>query len=191
MQFITPRGDRRLNVRSEGPAIYDGNGRMIQPKSRRLYAEFGEGIPEPFWALAKQLFPYYADQTEKPIERYGGFYDSLIDQQQRGWTDEEREVIEQKLLQVGGDYVRVEVPKAPVPYASYPKQRKIHGRRTLDHVIEDISKAVVSERELKGEDLTPAIVAYERDHEDEHSAAIIAAVTALKEQEAEETLVAA
>lgn len=183
MQFLTPRGDRRLIVRSEGPAIYDQAGRMIKPKARRLYADIGEGIPAPYWELAKELFPAYAEQTEKPIERYGGFYDSIVDQQQRGWTDEEREVIEQKFLEVGGDYVRVELPKAPLPYAAYEKQRKIHGRRTLEHVISDIKQVVSNERELKGEDLVPAILAYERDHADEHSQAIVEALEPVAEPE--------
>ena len=186
MQFLN--GDPTLvSLRSEIPALYDQGGRkMIAPKQRRLFAKFERGIPA--WAIpiAESTFDFATMPPERSVAQWCGFYDSEADQIQRGWTNDERSVIELALVE--RNYLAVEKPRSEIPYPSYLKQRKIHGKRTVEHVLTDIRATLDMTGESAGK-----VIAYESDHTDEHSQAIIDALSASAAPvtESEEDLVAA
>jgi len=184
MQFICASGDHTVVVRSDTPAIFNEKGQMLYPKKQRLFAKFRRGIPSPFMAAAQEHFPKW-DRPERPLSLFGGFFDSEMERESYGWDDEELAEVERVLL-TRPQVFRVELKKAAVPYRDYLKDRKVHGKRTVEHAI----KAILDRLDARG-DGPEGVVAYERDHEDEHSAAIIEAVTAVPPDADEEELVAA
>lgn len=183
MRFVT-NAPHTVVVSSEVPAIYDAQGRMLHPKKERLFAKFMRGIPTPFVPLAKEKFAKW-DRPERPLDQYGGYFDSEAEAASRGWTPEQREAVEELLL-TRPQIFRVEFEKAALPYPAYPKHRKVHGKRTVEHVVTDILATLA----LTG-DTPDKVIAYENDHPDENSAAIIAALQAPLDTEPEEQLVAA
>lgn len=186
MQFIH-EDSIHFNVRSETPALHDPATRqMVSPKRRRVYVDFVRGAAPAFAVeFAKTVWP---EMRKKPAEisyeRWLAFYDSVQAQNEHGWTDEEREAIESKLAAQG--YVQVSKPKLPAPYPKYDTHRKTAGKRTLEHVIRDISAAF----ESTGFDVDLA-VAYEA--ENGGSAEVIEALKALGAPETadEEQVIAA
>jgi hypothetical protein len=183
MQFVAASGDITVVVRTVIPAIYNDKGQMLHPQKQRLFAKFRKGIPTPFIPAAMEKFQSW-DRPERPLALHGGFFDSKTEAENWGWSDEELALVEEKLL-ARPQILRVELPKAGVPYPTYLKHRNLKGKRTIEHVLKDILATL----EATGID-PDAVVRYETDHPDENSEAIIAAVTALPEPD-EEELVAA
>ncbi len=182
LQFLA-ENPVHVNVRSED-AQYNSTGRKVKTLQRRIFAKFNRGIPA--WAvpLAETTFDFSHMPPERTVEQWCGFYDSEGDQIRMDWTDEERETIEARLVDLG--YLLVEKPKAPAPYPTYAKQRRLQGQRTVKHVIEDI-KATLEQTGIDPGD----VIAYEVDHLDKDSQAIIDAFTkAATEAEAEEMVTA-
>lgn len=170
MQFLAP-DPLHVVIRNEDPALFDSRGRMVKPKGRRLYAKFRRGLPGEAVSAAVAAFDTGRLPEDMTPGRWFCLYDSNLDQQQMGWTDSEREAIEAKLIELG--HLRFEAQKSDVPYDNYLKHRKVHGKRTVEHAIRDIVSAV----ELVG--VSPdRIEAYERDHADESSDAILEGVRA-------------
>jgi hypothetical protein len=182
--FFLEKDPVHVTVRSED-AQFNSNGRKIKTLKRRVFAKFQRGIP--VWAvpLATESFDFSMMPPERTIDQWCGFYDSEADQLRMDWTDEEREAIEQHLI--SANYTQVARPLADVPYPTYLKQRKVQGKRTIQHAIAEI----VATLETTGID-PGDVIGYESDHFDSNSQAIIEAVSA---QEAptpdEEELVAA
>jgi hypothetical protein len=111
-------------------------------------------------------------EGEDPVTRLATF-DSHLAQQLNGWTDEERQIVEATVRATQcADHVVVETPKVPAPYAKYDQHRKTAGRRTLEHVLADITTAY----ETSGFDLGQAVM-YER--ENLNDPAVISALEAL------------
>lgn len=186
MQFIDEDAVHVV-VRSETPALYDPATRqMVAAKRRRVYAKFTRGTaPSYAIELAKQMFGFNKKPAEIAVERWCAFYDSKQAQYEFGWTDEEREAIEERLIRQG--YVQAEKPKLPAPYRNYDAHRKTVGKRTIEHVIADITATF----EAAGFDIDAA-AAYEA--ENGNSPEVLAALAALKpaaEPEAEEQVIAA
>lgn len=150
-------------VRNDQEPIHDTDGRLIAPGKHRITAKFRRG-EAPSWAWPEaRTFPFAKLPVNMTAERWVSFYDSVEEQAREGWTNEERELVEAKLAT--RDYiVPVEPTKASAPYPAYQKHRRIHGKRTLAHVAEDIRSALESSGIPLGE-----VFAYERDHADEHS----------------------
>jgi hypothetical protein len=151
--------------------------------SRRVFAEFRRGgVPD--WALpiAESTFKMNGKSPEIPARMFLCTYDSELDQKERNWTDAERADIEAKLRETGG-VVEISPPKVEAPWPAYDKLT-VHGRRTLEHVVEKIVTKV------QEDEYDPAEVArYER--ENLKRPEVIAALEALVEKEPEDTLVAA
>lgn len=132
-------------VASEQPAIYDVKGRMVQPKTRRLFARFQRGAAPQYAievALATLDFRKIHQTVgggEFPRERWFGYYDSRQAQQQNGWTEDEHDRIVGRLRELG--YLEVEPKKATPPWPAYDKL-VAHGRRTTEMVVQKILERV-------------------------------------------------
>lgn len=143
MQFIA-ENEPQVFVRSENPAVYDTKGRLVQPKSRRVSAEFKRGTA-PAFAREKGVkafqFNGLPDSGITP-EQWLSYYDSVAAQSQFGWTDEEREAIEEKLLAQG--YMQVELDRLKAPWPAYGKL-VAQGARTIEKVAAKIAEKVVED----------------------------------------------
>lgn len=148
-------------VSSEQPPIYDVKGRMVQPKTRKVWAKFQRGIaPQYAIDVALKSFGFRKIHQvsigggEFPRERWFGYYNSREAQREHGWTDDEHEMIVERLRSAG--YLEVEPVKMAPPWPSYDKL-VAQGRRTPEMVVEKILAKI----EEDGYD--PAVVAaYER-----------------------------
>lgn len=165
-------------VKSETREVFDTRGRLVQPKERRLFAKFRRG-EAPDWArkIGEEMFEMRQRPEDVPPAQWLSAYDSFEAQQQENLTDSERVLIEQRLLELG--YTTVERPKLPAPYPMYDKHRKVHGKRTVEHAIADITAAY----ETAGFSVDAA-VAYEL--QEQADPQVLAALEALRPVEAEE-----
>lgn len=128
MQFIA-EDPVHVVVRLAGPALHDTHGRMITHPQRALYAKFERGAA-PAWAIdvALQHFEFRKKPQDISVNRWVAYYDSIEDQVRRGWTDEERKAIEDKLVN-HHDSILVETPRMEKPWPLIEDLRP-HGRRT-------------------------------------------------------------
>lgn len=122
---------------------------------------------------------------EDPIHRLSSF-DSLWAQSVNGWTDEEREIVEERVRTGPGngvDYVVVDTPRVPAPWPGYDSLT-VQGRRTIQLVAEKIAA-------MTADTGTPPshVLAYER--ENLNRPEVLAAVTALTAEEPAEELIEA
>jgi hypothetical protein len=154
MLFMSER-QKAVTVRNEKPVFNVKTGEQIG-KIRRLHANLERGYM-PAWAvaIAEETFTMGGKPPTVPIHRWIATYDSAVAQRLEGWDDEERALIEAKLL-AQGDVVLIEPPKVEAPYAQYDKHRKVVGKRTLEQALADITASY----ELAGFDIDQA-VAYE------------------------------
>lgn len=182
MQFIA-ENEPQVFVRSENPAVYDTKGRLVQPKSRRVSAEFKRGTA-PAFAREKGLkafeFKGLPDSGISPGQ-WLSYYDSVHAQTQFGWTDEEREAIEAKLLEQG--YMRVEPDCRNAPWPAYDKL-VAQGARTVEKVAAKIAEKVAEDGYDPAE-----VIAYER--ENLNRPEVLAALTEEPAEAEPESLVAA
>ena len=152
--------------------------------TRRVSAEFRRGgIPD--WASEKavSMFEMRGKSADIPAGQWLCTYDSVEDQLRKGWTDEERALIEETLAKQN-DVRVVEREKVAAPYKMYDQHRKVVGKRTVAHAAKDIREAY----ESAGFDVAQA-VAYEK--QEGGPDALVAALEALVAPEPEEELVAA
>jgi hypothetical protein len=173
-------------VRSEGPALFDTKGQMVEKKKRRVFARFERSMA-PHWVreldVAKNL-----RMDARPENMLPGnwlcFYSVEGDAQRHGWTAEEQDAIRERLDRTEGA-VKVERPRLAAPWPAYDKLTVV-GRRTAEIVGEKIAETV---KELE---LDPAyVIAYEEQNENRE--AVIAAVRATVpvEETEDEPLIAA
>lgn len=142
-------------VASEQKPIFDGRGRMVQPKVRRLWAKFQRGIaPEYAQKVALDTFGFRKIHEGVERERWFGYYNSRDAQLQNGWTDEEHDLIVAKLRDQ--DYLEVKPVKLPAPWPAYDKL-VTQGQRKIEHVAEKIVASV-----LEGGYDAAEVAAYER-----------------------------
>ncbi len=155
MLFVSER-QKDVTVRNEKLVFSPASGEKIGIV-RRVAAKMERGYI-PAWALPIVLdtFSMGGKPPSVPPHRWLASYDSALAQKQFGWTDDERALIEAKLL-AQGDVVMLTQPKLEAPYARYDLHRKLAGRRVLEHVLKDIQDAY----EGAGFDIDKA-VAYER-----------------------------
>lgn len=186
----------RFEVRPEVPAVYDTKGRVVSPKQRRVFVQFGRGsAPAYAHKIGLDAFefatkPTYEGGSVFPSELWLCYYDSEAGQQIQGWTDEERAEIEAHLPTCPGVLI-VERPKLKAPWPAYAKTRKLQGRRTADVVVEEIAATVASTGTDPGD-----VIAYERQEQKSGWELVVARMEALlaegqTEQEETEPLVAA
>ena len=80
-------------------------------------------------------------RDEDPFETRIGWWDSIAAQAEYGWSDEDREFAEKRVLEIADPNVLVvEEVKVLAPYGKYDQHRKTQGKRTLDHVLADITQ---------------------------------------------------
>jgi hypothetical protein len=172
-----------VTVRRMIPVFSQKTGERIGT-DRRVFAEFIRGgVPQ--WAMptAEKTFQLHLKPEGISADRWLCYYDSDADQASRGWTDEERQMIEAK-LDKDPRIVRIEAPKLTAPYQKYDAHRNIKGQRTVAHAIKDI----LATYEAAGFDVQHAI-AYER--QELNDPEVIAALVGLDAPaEVEEELVA-
>ena len=183
MLFASER-QKEVTVRNEKPIFSPTSGERIELR-RRVFAKMERGyIPE--WAnqLVLDTFSMGGKPPSVPPHRWIATYDSALDQQLRKWTDEERALIEKKLLEQG-DVIVLTPPVVEAPYALYEAHRKVSGRRTLEHVLKDVQDAYA----VAGFDVEQAL-AFER--QNLNDPAVVAALEGLRPvvADAEELIVA-
>lgn len=166
-------------VRSEKKNYSPASGEHIGT-DRKLYAEFKRG-GAPAWVIeeAKKHFTFAGKSQDETHAQALAVYDSIQDQQQKGWTDEERTMIEEFLVK--RNYLAIEKPKVAPPFDNYVKLTTAQGKRTIELVVEKVLE-FVNDLGVKPD----SIVVFERDHPRKESQAIVAAVSALSEPEEEE-----
>lgn len=155
MLFISENPENKV-VRSAVKALFDDKGRQIRQPQRRLAAKFQRGMA-PLWAqkIGEETF----EMLNRPAEIPAGAWLAAFDTEAGDFTEEERAAVEERLLDRPG-VVRVEKPRIPAPYPMYDKHRRVAGRRTVEHVIADITSAY----ETAGFDVEHA-VAYELEND--------------------------
>jgi hypothetical protein len=178
---LTPkRGDRFVLFINDDPvdvrvrsADRDDKGRLLRGGKKQLSAKFQRGAA-PGYArkIGAETFVMTTRPPEVAAEDWLSAFDSNAAQEQWGWTDDERELVEQRLLEQR--YLAVEPPKVEAPYPRYVEHRKVHGQRKIEHAIKDI----VAAYEATGFDVDAAI-AFER--QEGNSDAVVAALEGLKD----------
>ena len=160
MQLLSCSPNLRIDIREERRNFTPKGDEL--PKSPELYVKFwnGGGAPDHLKARVEELpgFRQGIGPEDDPFLTRIGWWDSVVAQADHGWSDEDRVFVEERILQVGDPNVLVitEV-QLPAPYDKYDQHRKTQGKRTLDHVIADITATY----ELAGFDVEDA-VAYEK-----------------------------
>lgn len=171
-----------ITVRSQKKVYSPKTGEHIDT-IRQLVAEFRKG-GVPTWALpiAENTFKMGGKPPGLPPQVWLNTYDSDLDAKERGWTEEEKALIEAKLRSKG--YIVEIVPTKPVaPWPTYDKI-VVQGKRTIVHVAEKIASEV-SEGGIDPAD----VIVYERANL--NRAEVIAALEGLSAEEEEaEPLVA-
>jgi len=164
-------------VRNETPALYDTAGRMVAPARRRVFAKFKRGTaPAHAREIAEKRFEFRRIQQGVEPGQWVAFYDSIEDQKQMEWSDEERQAIEEKLLNHHAA-VLIELPRLTPPWPKYDELVATKGGLTNKQVIEKILTRV----EEDGYDAA-AILAYELENRARKS--VIAALQPLTTGEA-------
>jgi hypothetical protein len=148
----------------------------------------GGSVPDHARALADQLPGLWqgVGRDEDPYTTRIGWWDSFAAQKDHDWSNEDREYVEQRILTIGDPNVMlVEDLKIPAPYAKYAAHRKTQGKRTLEHVIADITQTY----EVAGFDVGQAIAFEKQNLNDEKViAALYALATEAPETETEELI---
>lgn len=143
MQFIA-EDPIHVVIRNETPALYDTAGRMVAPVKRRVFAKFVRGVA-PGWALAvaQGSFEFRKMPMDVTFQQWVAYYDSVEDQGNMGWTDEEREAIEEKLYSHHACVV-VERPKVPAPWPKYDEivasKEGLSNKDVIDRILARISE---------------------------------------------------
>lgn len=171
----------RVVVASEQAAIYDGKGHMVQPKRRRLYAQFQRGIAPPYaQQVALATFGFRKIHQGIERERWFGYYNSKDAQQINSWTEDEHDQIVQRLTDLG--YLEVKPVKAKAPWPAYDKLVK-QGQRTDAHVAAKIAEKVAEDGYDPAE-----VAAYERQNLNRPE--VLAVLEVAKDEEPEPLLAA-
>lgn len=151
---IALRNPKITGFTQTGDPIYDGN---------YLKAEFQQGGVSPWEAelAIKTLLFKGMYEGEDPTERLSWF-DTETAQLHYGWTDDEREFAEKRLLEIEDNFMLVEQPKVPAPWHNYDT---ITDPKRIVALIEDTGTSASE------------VLAYER--ENKNRIAVIDAVEAL------------
>lgn len=162
VKFTAKWAGYQLFVREEERQFYaDGRSRVITPP---IYVEFAE--------QALDIETYQGvdseDSSTFPQLRGGGYYDTEVAQRDKRWTDEERELVEERLLDIAengpradeyrmmrpadrpsgfGDVKLYETPKPVAPFQNY-------DNLSADKIIRISSELDCAERSLAYERVT-------------------------------------
>lgn len=108
----------RVEIRAAKEALYDLSGNMVAEEKKALHAQFIRNVA-PSWAVdyAETIFEFPTKQEGVTTAEWLSAYDSINAAREFDWSPEEREFIEQTLLQRG--YVMVEAPALMPPWPRY------------------------------------------------------------------------
>ena len=163
MRFIAKFGKYAVQVRPQVVEAYATGG--VKIVQTQLKAEFSIHIATPEErALARQMWTFNGFYQEEdwvtivePDYRISAF-DSILAQAELGWTDEEREQVEQTLTEIArkipGDVIRVEQKRAVPPWPTYdhfPGTRADLLKKIADDGF-DLAQVLVYERENQNRD---------------------------------------
>lgn len=167
MQLISCSPRLRIDIRAEQTNFTPKGDRL--PDSPALFIQFfpGGSVPAHIKEKAEQLPGFRAGigRDEDPYITRIGWWDSVAAQNDYGWSDEDRKYVEARILQVGDpNILLVEDEKVEPPYVKYDQHRKTVGKRTLEHVVADITAAY----EMTGFSVGQA-VAYEKQNLNDQS----------------------
>lgn len=152
-------------VRPKVEAIYDVHGRMIEPEKRAIVAQFERKLA-PEWArqiglahFSMKTAPEFDDDS-LGVGDWIAYLDTDREAIKNNWSAEEKQAAEARLTELAGEcgYIIVEKPLPTAPYSLYDQHRKVAGRRTVEHAIQDIRAAYAS----AGFDVAAAVL-YERE----------------------------
>lgn len=128
--------------------IYAPNGNIIATR-KRIKIEFRPAnYPDWAYPILQERWPSPKGMPSDPINpkiAYGGL-ETWIAQREYGWEDEDREWVEQKLLnEVGGDFILLEEPALAPPWPGYKKtcggpRGGFHGKSTPEAIIEMVRR---------------------------------------------------
>lgn len=143
MIFVSDRGVNE-SIRAERK-VYTPTGHVSHTE-KRLNAWFERGGAPP-WAFDRAFEVFEYRGLPEGISRHERtfMFDSVQAQREKGWTDEEREIVEKYLLDRiasgCGDYVFIEQPTTDKPWPKYDEIVAV-GRRTIDHCAQLITDTV-------------------------------------------------
>ena len=186
MQLISSSPELRIDIRAEESQWSPK--KEFMGTTKPLFVKFfrGGNVPEHVKALADQLPGLrqgIGPEGDPYLDRIG-WWDSYAAQKDYDWSDEEREFVEQRILQIGDPNVLVvEAPRVPAPYAKYDAHRRTQGQRKLEHVLADIAQTY----EVAGFDVEQAVAYEQQNLADER---VIEALRALAPEGVEEVVAA-
>ena len=145
---VSPHGNYKLIVRKRVEEIRDGQGKLVREYVPPLHAQFvqGGGIPDYVREIALTRLSFRGlAENEDPFMRMGWF-DLDIAARENGWNAEQKQAVEDKLREINGSdsVLIVDPPKTQAPYPMYDEHRKVHGRRTVELAVKDITAAYAS-----------------------------------------------
>jgi hypothetical protein len=141
----------RVEIRAAKEPLYDLAGNMVAEEKKALHAQFIRNVA-PSWAVdyAETIFEFPTKQEGVTTAEWLSAYDSLNAAREFGWTPEEREFIEQTLLQRG--YVMVEAPALMPPWPRYGDivaSRDFTGGQVVEAIIDIIIATGVDARVVR------------------------------------------
>jgi hypothetical protein len=127
VKFSSRHGGYQGIVReAEEQFFSDGRSRIIRPM---LVADFAEDATD----------ETYQGQEGEPnyvAMRGGGFFDSEVAQARHNWTDEEREAVETRLLEIAKTSGDVKLWEQAKPIPPWPTYDEMHPDHVADRAIE-------------------------------------------------------
>lgn len=162
MQFTSPRFPGfTANVRHEIPKRHPLTGDII-PRYKNPQTGEEEGSLPPIrvcFAVHRGEYTYVDPLTGKEeigADISGGFFDTVVAQQQEGWTDAEREMVERRLLELCTTWpeavqVYTESP-VPAPWPTYDTLTNYLEIAKTAETIGMVQEALAYERQNKNRD---------------------------------------
>lgn len=170
MKFTAKAGAYNLIVAEPEIEYYrDGRQRQIRPM---IYVDFGEQ------ALGPEAYEGFDGDPGYTQLRGGGFYDTEVAQREKGWTDEERKLAEERLLEIAengprADYYKslsardrpsgfgdVKIYERPKPVAPWPNYTTVPPGKVAKVAAEMglVAEALNYERRLLDDDRRPEAI---------------------------------
>lgn len=160
IQAVSCSPQLRIDLRSERENYTPKGDRL--PTTPALFAQFqpGGNVPDHAKAEVERLpgFRSGIGRDEDPYQTRLGWWDSVAAKSDHGWSNEDHDYAVRRFLEVGDPNVIVlQEVIVEAPYPKYLAHRKLQGKRTLEHVFNDIQQTY----DIAGFDVNQA-VSFER-----------------------------
>jgi hypothetical protein len=165
IQAVSCSPKLRIDLRPERENFTPKGDRL--PTTPALYAQFqpGGNVPDHAKTLVEQLPGFRAGvgRDEDPYLTRLGWWDSIAAKNDHGWSNEDHDAAVTRFLEVADPNVIVlQEVVVETPYPKYVAHRKLQGKRTLEHVFNDIRATY----EIAGFDVEQAS-AFERQNQND------------------------